>query len=240
MSNGNGTTPTPNIEPGTFAQWDGRQWIYQPFWPGSLCGPGGGDMLCPPPGSCWPVLGGCWDLSQEAIDAITKILKSILQNNPGLIPPSTVVGPIVGVTDGSDAGPGEVGEFVTTDGFTNYAAYPAATVGNISLIVMQPGDWDMWISAIFTTDVGGAFFQLPAPLPVGVSNSMVGYTALAASVGSQAGGTGVEGVVVIGQYARGSFAVPTLLAFVTRVDQSSNNTLPAGTMQLHFEARRRR
>lgn len=149
-------------------------------------------------------------------------------------------GPIVGVVDGSDAAPGEVGEFLSMDGFGTYAAYPTATVGTIPMLNMPPGDWDMWVSALFSSDIGGAFFQVPAPLPSRLSNSMAGYMALAAAVGLAGSTTPVEGVIVIGITARGSFAVTTPINFTFRVDQSDNTSLPAGTIQLHMEARRRR
>jgi hypothetical protein len=150
-----------------------------------------------------------------------------------LLASDTVVypGPIIGVVDGSDAAPGEVGEFMTAIGTFNYAAGVANT-GSITLINMPPGDWDFTISSSFTTLIGSALFELQ-PIPTGMSNSMFGLN-------GNFGAMAPETVIIIGQSARGSFAVNTVMTFLVEVDQAITAGLPAGVMTLRIEARRRR
>lgn len=149
-----------------------------------------------------------------------------------------IPGPIIGVVDGTDAAPGQVGEFLTANGTFNYAAGVDTTgttsTGHITLINMPPGDWDMTIFAMFTTLITSALFLLD-PFPVtGVSNKMFGLNGNFT--------TGVGGGItttIVGPSARGSFAVNTVLVFEVQVFQLGAS-LPAGVMNLHFEARRRR
>lgn len=151
---------------------------------------------------------------------------------------TSTIGPIIGVVDGTDAAPGEVGEFLTANGTFNYAAgtdgFGTTSTGHITLINMPPGDWDMTIFAMFSTLITSALFLLD-PYPVtGVSNKMFGLN------GNFTGGvTGGITTTIVGPSARGSFAVNTTLVFEVQVYQLGA-TLPAGVMNLHFEARRRR
>lgn len=146
---------------------------------------------------------------------------------------TSTIGPIIGVVDGSDAAPGEVGEFMTASVEFAYGAGGAGglvTNGTIDLINMPPGDWDFTISATFSTTIGSALFFL-SPLPTGMSNIMIGGDGNFGPMAS-------EGVAIIGQSARGSFAVTTLLAFSVEVFQVINGA--AGNMNLVIDARRRR
>lgn len=154
---------------------------------------------------------------------------------PLTISTTPVYGPIVGVVDGSDAAPGEVGEFKFATGTFAYAAGTTAGVtstGTINLINMPPGDWDFTISASFSDLITSALFFL-TPLPTGMSNPMFGLNGNFTMAGE------AETVVIIGQSARGSFAVNTLLSFEVQVFNNAT-TEPAGTMTLRIEARRRR
>jgi hypothetical protein len=152
-----------------------------------------------------------------------------------MISTSPIPGPIIGVVDGSDAAPGQVGEFLTATGTFAYAAGTTGGVtstGSINLISMPPGDWDLTISAAFSTLITSALFELN-PFPVtGMSNQMIGLN------GNFTTGSMVE-AVIIGQSARGSFAVTTALVFEVQVYQVGTALL-AGTMSLRIEARRRR
>ena len=167
---------------------------------------------------------------------------SIAFEDPNFIRPipaqavtQATIGPIVGVVDGSDAAPGEVGEFLIAAGTFNYAAGTAAgqgSTGHIALINMPPGDWDLTVSAAYTNLISSSLFFLD-PLPTGMSNAMFGLNGNFTFPGE------AENVIIIGQSARGSFAVNTQLTFQVQVFQSST-ALPAGTMTLGIEARRRR
>jgi hypothetical protein len=159
--------------------------------------------------------------------------------NPRLTPtPSTsppIPGPITGVVDGSDAAPGQVGEFLTAVGSFAYAAGAGSGVtstGSISLINMPPGDWDFTISASFSDLITSALFLLN-PAVTGMSNRMFGLNGNFTMAGE------AETVIIVGQSARGSFAVNTPLVFEVQVFNSTSAE-PAGTMDLRIEARRRR
>jgi hypothetical protein len=154
---------------------------------------------------------------------------------PTLSTSPPIPGPIIGVVDGSNAAPGQVGEFMTATGSFAYAAGTTSGVtstGTIPLINMPPGDWDFTISASFSDLITSALFFL-TPLPTGMSNPMFGLNGNFTMAGE------AETVIIIGQSARGSFAVTTLLTFEVQVFNNSTSD-PAGTMTLRIEARRRR
>lgn len=180
---------------------------------------------------CRDDCGPSW--SQSAIDCYNQMsqfrnmLSQIMQD------PCFQMPPIKGVTDGSNAKPGEVGEFVTGSATMNYAAYPSDTTSLISTLVIAPGDWDIWAWVETSTPVGAAAFSL-SPLPAGMSNNMGGGGVPASVSGTE------EWLVNIGKAARGSFTVPTLLSFSVTVHQAINAALLAGSATLNVEARRRR
>lgn len=148
---------------------------------------------------------------------------------------SPVIGPIIGVVDGSDAAPGEVGEFITGIGTFAYAVYPAVSNGTINLLNVPPGDWDFTVSASYTSVIDGSNFAL-SPKPTGMSNDMIGENA------NFLVGTTVPALnlVLVGQSARGSFAVATMLTFAVNVDNSGTPGAGPGTMAMRIEGRRRR
>lgn len=153
---------------------------------------------------------------------------------PTLSTSPPIPGPITGVVDGSDAAPGQVGEFLTAIGTFAFAAGAAGGVtshGRIDLLNTPPGDWDFTVSASFDTVITSAWLLLN-PKPTGMSNQMYGL------IGNFSG-TEIETVIIIGQPARGSFAVTTLMSFEVEVFQGSAAT-PAGIMSMRLEARRRR
>jgi hypothetical protein len=142
-----------------------------------------------------------------------------------------------GVTDGSNAAAGNIGEFVQIVGTMAYADVPTHTNGMISVGVVSPGDWDLWAYAQLPTFVNGFNFALK-PVPTGMSNSLAGVQG--ALDASQM--TTVENTLLVGQTGRGNFTVPTLLAFNCDVWQPTTagaGTGP-GTMTLTVGARRRR
>jgi hypothetical protein len=158
----------------------------------------------------------------------------IVRDLPAPSSSTSTIGPIIGVVDGSDAAPGEVGEFLTGGGSFNYAAGSAAgvtTTGQLDLLNMPPGDWDFTVSAAFSTLITSALFRLN-PQPTGVSNQMFGLNGNFTMAGE-------ETSIIIGQSARGSFAVTTLMSFEVQVYQGTA-ALPAGLMTMRIEARRRR
>ena len=162
--------------------------------------------------------------------------KAAPRDLPAASSSTSTIGPIIGVVDGSDAAPGEVGEFLTATGTFAYAAgvdgAGTTSTGQIDLLNVPPGDWDFTIAARFTTLISSALFFLN-PVPTGMSNNMEGLNGNFTMPGEG------ETAVIIGTAARGSFAVSTLLSCEVQVFQDAA-ILPAGTMTLHIEGRRRR
>lgn len=239
--------------------WDGANWTWcgppafpsppscpPPLAPPFPCPPPGFPTPCPPwfppPAAQAPWYPGAnGGVTFSAATPVNPIRGNfwwngtILQMFDGAawvsIGPSVATG-ITGVTDGSNAAPGQVGEFITSSNTFSYAAYPANTTQNVSSLVVQPGDWDLNANMTTSTIIGGADFGLN-PQPVGVSSAMVAGE-------SNISMTGTETAVLIAQAARASLTVPTLLAFTCHVYQNSVNTLPAGTATLVVTGRRRR
>ena len=172
----------------------------------------------------------CWDQSQALYNLVSKVVMDIFQTNPGIIPtppPGVGSGHILGVTDGSNAAPGQVGEFIQS---TTAVNYPAGVLTQlvISSLVVPPGDWDIYGACFYSVPVGFFGFNL-SPEPAGISNDIRG----------QVGASVVDLGGVIASMARGSFSVPTLLAFSVTVDQRTAGLL-SGVAYLTINARRRR
>lgn len=203
------SAPVPMVAPPQPSQqdwvWDGANWQ----WSG-CCPPT--PPPCPPP--WW------W---------------SVAPCPPPVAPPSLpppLTGPIIGVTDGSNAAAGQVGEFISAESSFPYTAYPNITNANLSVIIIQPGDWDLWASLQVSTAIGGALFYL-SPIPTGILSTMASASVLS--------GMSISEVVsVTSSVARGNFTVPTLMAFYVSVDQATSSTLTAGTATLIVSGRRRR
>lgn len=187
-------------------------WAMTPTWPPAPCPPS-----CPP---------DFWACYQQM--AVWNQMLRDAQCNP-------IQGPITGVIDGSDAMPGQVGEFIqAASGPLAYTGYPNVTTLPVSLIVVQPGDWDFWARMQATTPTGVIDYVL-SPVPAGMSNTMESrwWT-------SNPAGTTPPAMPIVNSYARGSFSQPTLLPFVITVNQQTGSTLTAGTVQMWIEGRRRR
>jgi hypothetical protein len=197
MSN---VTRMPNVSPQNWPQQN---------WGGCSCG-------CNPC-QCGGGLGGlmqCW----QDIAQFQQFLQCML-SQAGPIP-------LQGVTDGSDAKPGFIGEFMTVDTQVSIPATGQVTI-NISPIVISPGDWD--ISAFMAPSVPVNFMGFVlSPVPAGMSNKMQ----------AQQGTAGVDVATVASPVARGSFTVPTLLPFAVTFDMTTANV--AGYAIFTVSARRRR
>ena len=141
--------------------------------------------------------------------------------------PPGIRGPIIGVTDGSKAAPGEVGELIIG---TANTAYPASSLNwnaTLSPLVVPPGDWLLTSSMGFSTMIQGAYFYL-SPLPPGISNNMSGQAYTANTTAAE--------FTLIGTVASLSVSVPTLLPFFVNLDTLTN----AGTAYIQVEGRRMR
>lgn len=72
----------------------------------------------------------------------------------------TIPQPIIqGVTNGSSAGSGVVGEVISSQVLIgSQVSFSSLTPGNITQISLSPGDYDVWGSVFFNTSTGGAGF----------------------------------------------------------------------------------
>jgi hypothetical protein len=76
---------------------------------------------------------------------------------------------ITGVTDGSNAPAGRVGEFMTVVG--GPSAMPNSSPVSIGTLVLSPGDWDVWALGTMTPTVGASFMAAAMGL---ILNSFAG------------------------------------------------------------------
>jgi hypothetical protein len=136
--------------------------------------------------------------------------------------------PLQGVTDGSNALAGNIGEFVTMQ--ASFSIPTAAQVGAIVTVgVLSPGDWTCNAYCNTTVVVSDLSFHL-SPIPAGFSNAMD------AALGNAAG---LLNATFISPMARGSISVPTLVAFAANTNTISAGTT-AGSGTIYFSARRSR
>ena len=202
-------------------------WGPRPPAPGPWRPPTGVWPPCPPgpPRPPWPPgLEQCWDDVRATKAFFKKIIAELIAEDPSLI---GLAQPIIGVTDGSDAQPGQVGEFVRMDQSFPFTAAPQSQV--ITMGVLSPGDWDVsaWLSV--TTQVTGIQF-LMTPVPAGFSDNLA--QVLIAN-------TDPEYYYPNSHLGRALTSIPSLIAFT--VGTNSCVTGPdAGTGYMTFAARRRR
>jgi hypothetical protein len=139
---------------------------------------------------------------------------------------------LMGVTNGSDAAPGIVGEYIEAEPTFSISG-AAAAVNTVPAAVLAPGDWDCQASILPSAGLKGLAFYIAQPRAVGVSNDMNG---LASDFSAIAVDTSF--IVLNGMSARALISVPTQFTFTV-----TSNFLAAGaatTAVLVFQARRRR
>jgi hypothetical protein len=188
----------------------------------------------PTPPSCFSELyrlNQCYDDVKAMQKILTKVMTDLIQSDPSIV--QTIIEeisksgssvPQIGVTDGTDAQAGQVGEYVE---FNISGNVPQSTVWSPQSVVagiMQPGDWDVWGNIGVQAQMMGVAIQL-SPAPAGFSNTLDAYMALPDPLSA----------TVIMQTARASLTVPTLLAFNLQTVSTS-----AATFGLQIAARRRR
>lgn len=195
-------------------------WPMPPF-PAGCCPPGGMDALMQ-----------CYCDIQAATAFISKVVQDLAANDPAfqqsLVDAIVASGsnvPLVGVTNGADAQPGQVGEWAETMvGIT----YPTgSSTQSVTMGILQPGDWDVW--AFFNPDqaISAVQFYLN-PLPAGMMGGNLPGWFIAA--------TDVNNALIISPVNRALISVPTLFVF-TLITQTTG---AGGPGQMVFLARRRR
>lgn len=163
----------------------------------------------------------CWRDVKAAKEALKRIIADIIAEDPTIV---AGVG-VAGVTDGSWAQPGQVGEVVQ---FITPVSYGEGTqTQNVSAGILPPGDWDLYASAGFSTVLLGAQFVLN-PVPAGFD--------FALNAASQASLN--EGIVLVSQLGLAHTSAPSLLAYAVTTNVAAGTG--AGTMTLFTVGRRRR
>lgn len=139
--------------------------------------------------------------------------------------------PIVGVTDGSTAAPGEVGEVLTVTVAGTLSSSDGWDDQQESL-TLPPGDWDVWFNLIMT-DIGpGNFNEIS-----GYLIDQAGNITQASVYGSFGGGFGLGGGSLASAAACISTAQPMLLTSNVSVIVTGADT---ATYSFITTARRRR
>lgn len=199
--------------------------------------PAPGYWPMPPPGAlpgCGPPSGSlmdCYWSVQSATAFISAIMIDAINNNPAVaqamidaITKSGSALPLLGVTNGADAQPGQVGEWVMmTQSVSLTGASNETHV--VSMGVLQPGDWNCWAFASFSPPVvSGSWLQL-TPLPAGFATNLW--------LVDGPGGFGIASV-----QTRALISVPTLIPLEVQTNTGAAGT--AGSAELFFFNRRQR
>lgn len=192
---------------------------------------------CCPPGGDMNALLQCYCDVQAATAFISKVVTDLAANDPafqkalvdGIVASGSNI-PLIGVTNGSWAQPGQVGEFI------EYIVDPIpilATVQdqNVTMGTLQPGDWDCWANVGLYVPVGSVYCAI-TPIPPGLSPGGLLADEGSVSAPSQALNT------LILTNARITTAVPVLINFRLVTNNLAAGT--AGNLNLVFCARRRR
>jgi len=222
MSGNPTTTPPSNVVP------------MPTNWPGPMFMP----KSWPQPPSCFSELASlnaCYDSIQMMEQILSKVITDLVTNNTAVqtaiveaIAKSGSNVPLIGVTNGTDATPGQVGEwfFFTVNGSITGTAAQIA----MQSVTLQPGDWDIWASLDASVFVTSMQFNVTSPLPAGMSDNMFSIIAQPTGV--------TEAVVVESNSSRLLCSVPTLVPF--QLEFNTTGAGSAGTYGFTVKARRRR
>ena len=87
--------------------------------------------------------------------------RAVLGSDTLIFVPNT----FVGVTDGSDAQPGDVGEYISVDNIDG-VPITANVTALVCTITLPPGCWEIWGCCDFAVAAGVFFVDVPVPLAV--------------------------------------------------------------------------
>ena len=200
---------------------------------------GGGNLPWLPPGCCPPggmdALMKCYCDIQAASAFIATIMIDQINNNPAVV--QAIIAaieksgsnlPLIGVTNGTAAQPGQVGEWIL---FQAHAAYPATFVAPIPVTMgsLPPGDWDLYSYVQMSSFINDVIWQY-LPVPPGWSDA--GQTTVAdqgANLSLRTPGVPVQALT----------SVPSLVAMQLQVNTLGPGS-SAGTATIYVACRRRR
>lgn len=189
--------------------------------PAGCCPPGGMDALLQ-----------CYCDVQAATAFISKVVIDLATNDPAfqkaLVDAIAASGsniPLLGVTNGTPAQPGQVGEYVQ---ILQVAPYPATQghVQSVTMGILQPGDWLAWCSMGTNALTTGVYMELN-PQPVGFTGTFANELA---GVGMGAA------TALIGPPCQALISVPTLVVLQITTNLGGPGT--ASTAAIFFNALR--
>lgn len=188
-----------------------------------------GQTGCCPPGGL-DALMKCYCDIQQASAFIGQIMLDQINNNPAIIA-AIIAGieksgsnlPLLGVTNGSEAQPGQVGEFIK---YEVTIAFPTGSASQpITMGVLPPGDWDVWSYANVDEGLTSIGWNTN-PTPAGFADQLLAGLGI----------TGTEWLaMVVSNTTQATTSVPSLIAFTVLSTAST-----AGALGIVFCARRRR
>jgi hypothetical protein len=144
-------------------------------------------------------------------------------------PLGAIRGPIIGVTDGSLALQGEVGEYLS--GVLDYTTVSTANQTVIvAPLVLTPGDWDVEATWRTGFNIGGFKASL-TPQPIGVTSGMLAEFGVGTGVADIGG---LSSFTIQSPRCQASVAVPTLLAFTVDVNALAGSTDQNGVVGQAF------
>lgn len=197
--------------------------------------------LCPPDWAeeamkCWDEMQALRKLITDTMAPDIRALQTAINNQSTQITniingTTQITVNSVGIIDGSNAVPGQVGEFISGLASMNYTAYNSTTSQVLSIMTVPPGDWHLWGWMLLTTAVGGANFateNVPPGLPY--------ITALAL----ESSGTEAEAIFLPSNMIRANITAPWPIQATTTVWQTTNSSLPAGVASVFLFGRRMR
>jgi hypothetical protein len=191
---------------------------------------------CMPP-SCFSelaALNACYNSVQMMEMILSKVVTDLATNNKAFqqalvnaIAASGSNVPLIGVTNGADAQPGQVGEWYIQ---TQTVPVTGAIAQTQTLsFTMQPGDWDVWYWVGTTVYVNDLQASVTPPV-AGIEGST--YTIIATTTGAS------EAVTIESPAFRLLTSVPVLIPL--QIICNSTGAGSAGNMEVQMTARRRR
>ena len=169
------------------------------------------------PGSLASLLGS--DLAANP-QYLTQAITNVLQ--------TTASPPQLGITNGSAAAPGYVGEIATGQFTGDFPGYPEIMQTVVNTGNLPAGVWLLFGAFVNTGLFGAASVTMQPNVPQGFTTSMDGW----AGVGT------IDSTKMILAPGWGNTAQANPLLFTVRIDNSTNSGIPAGAFQVSWDAMR--
>jgi hypothetical protein len=130
--------------------------------------------------------------------------------------------PVQGVTDGSVAKPGNIGEFLVASATTAWSIATTTSVNQtVSVLVVPPGDWNVQVQVDVNFTFSGGFFNL-SPVPAGLVGPLSGSI-------FGGGAAGQSNISMNSNVAQLTVSVPTLLPVYISLLNETAGTVTGNT-----------